>query len=111
VFVTLKISVAKAIEKEGIPYTLIQNGVSFHSFFSISFSLSPIFCQPFYEYAFSPKLGFDFINGKTEILGDGNVPIRRTAMKDVAKAISIILRTPNPPKVKKKKKKKKKIKF
>jgi len=67
------------LNKSGVPYTLVQSGA-------------------FYEFGLSPNFHFDAAKGKVEILGDGNTPFRRTAMKDIAKAVCIILKHPSPPK-------------
>jgi len=78
-FFGYKAAVRAEVEKSGVPYTLIQTG-------------------GFYEYFLNPMFGFDYVNGKVEILADGNTPIRRTAQKDVAIAVSAVLNHPNPPK-------------
>jgi len=78
-FFGYKVGFDHELAKSGVPYTSVQ-------------------CGNFYDFGLSPLFHLDFINAKVTILGDGNVPLRRTAMRDIAKAVSLILKHPNPPK-------------
>lgn len=79
-FFGYKQALREEVKKSGVQYCFVQNG-------------------NFFEFGFSAYFKFDVASGKVEILGDGNVPVRRTAMKDIAKGVSTILRIPNPPQV------------
>jgi len=75
-----KVQFFKEMEKSGVPF-------------------SAIMCGGFYEALFSEMFEFDWKAGKVTLMNGGNAPIRRTAVADIPKAVAMLLRSPDPPRV------------